>query len=98
MLIEPQVTNDKLSEEYFSSKGYCYGCYEKQIKIDKLTEELSSVKSRLTALEKKSAWIENPHVPSFKEVFPEAQKNKEKKKAGALKAGLIGFPGTTFNQ
>lgn len=85
MLIEPQLTNDKLSEEYFSSKGYCYGCYEKQIKIDKLTEELSSVKSRLTALEKKSAWIENPHVPSSKEVFPEPQKNKEKKKAGALK-------------
>ena len=86
MLIEPQLT-ENLSEKYFSSKGHCFPCREKQIKIDKLTEQVESLRARLTTLEKKAAWIENPHVPSSKEVFPAAQSSLETKKKPGLKKG-----------
>tara|TARA_Y100000031_G_scaffold87117_1_gene95829 strand:+ start:124 stop:1560 length:1437 start_codon:yes stop_codon:yes gene_type:complete len=90
MLSEPQISNE-LNQQAFSRSGFCHGCYKKQVKIDKLTEEIKSLKGRLNRLEKKAAWIENPHTPSSKEVFPTAQKNQEKKKAGARK----GHPGKT---
>ena len=47
MLIEPQLTADNLSNKYYSSKGYCYSCREKQIKIDKLTEQVESLKAAI---------------------------------------------------
>lgn len=90
MLIEPQLTNN-LTQKYFSSKGYCYDCREKQIKIDKLTEQVESLKARLTRLEKKAAWIENPHVPSSKDVFPKPKQNLKARIKPGLKNGHTPF-------
>lgn len=88
--IQP-TPDDAIAGKVFSKAGYCYDCYEKQLKIDKLTEEVGSLKTRLSALEKKAAWIENPHVPSSKEVFAKAKPKPTEKKKPGLKKGHPGF-------
>lgn len=90
MLQNQPNPNDAIEGKLFSKTGYCYGCYEKQVKIDKLTEEVESLKSRLSALEKKARWIQNPHLPHSKEVFPKPSK-PEVKKARGHKKGQKGF-------
>lgn len=89
MLQKQPTPDDAIGGNLFSKTGFCYACYEKQIKIDKLTEEVESLKTRLSALERKAKWAINPHAPSSKEIF--VKSSKASKKRPGHKKGQPGF-------
>ena len=65
---------------------YCQGCFEKQLKIDKLEEELIRTKQELYRYKKKAKdGYFGSSTPSSQKPFKENKINKERRKGGAVK-------------
>lgn len=77
---------------------FCSSCFIKQQKIDRLEEEISSLKAKLNYREKKDKGeFFGSSTPSSKEMFKKKASEEDKKKQGGAKKGHKGNGRKIFN-